>query len=426
VPHRQAVVARNLQAGRGDQVSRVARSGTAARVSRPAHRLASLAALLVGAASVASCASVQTHARTREGGDGAGRVPASSGDADTTASGVPQPERAARHHFVGTAMGCRVEITIDDDDADRARDAARAAQLELDRLDGMLSDWKRSSELSALNASRTLRHPASAELREVLQRALEVARATDGRFDPTVAPMVAMWRELRKDGQLPAAAALAIAKRRVGHTKVHLEGSDVVRDRTDIALDFGGIGKGYGAVKALEILREAGCPRALVAVAGDIAAGDAPRGERGWTVTIAAEPSVGPSSGPPPAPPSGSSSARADGAVPGVHAKADGAADGAADETLVIARQAVSTSGGSMQWVEIAGVRYAHIVDPRTGVGATRLAQVTVVGPLDCAVDALGTGLALCEDDGEIRTVLARFNGYRARVERDGAAVWIP
>gem|GEM_PF-1235294 len=395
-------------------MSRVARSGTAARVSRPAHRLASLAALLVGAASVASCASVQTHARTREGGDGAGRVPASSGDADTTASGVPQPERAARHRFVGTAMGCRVEITIDDDDADRARDAARAAQLELDRLDGMLSDWKRSSELSALNASRTLRQPASAELREVLQRALEVARATDGRFDPTVAPMVAMWRELRRDRQLPAPAALAIAKRRVGHTKVHLEGSDVVRDRTDIALDFGGIGKGYGAVKALEILREAGCPRALVAVAGDIAAGDAPRGERGWTVTIAAEPSVGPSS------------AGADGAVPGVHAKADGAADGAADETLVIARQAVSTSGGSMQWVEIAGVRYAHIVDPRTGVGATRLAQVTVVGPLDCAVDALGTGLALCEDDGEIRTVLARFNGYRARVERDGAAVWIP
>jgi thiamine biosynthesis lipoprotein len=78
-----------------------------------------------------------------------------------------------------------------------------------------------------------------------------------------------------------------------------------------------------------------------------------------------------------------------------------------------------------MQWVEIDGVRYSHIVDPRTGLGATNLAQVTVIGPLDCAVDALGTALALTNDDSEAAAIMAKFHGYRARIERDGMVAWI-
>jgi thiamine biosynthesis lipoprotein len=86
---------------------------------------------------------------------------------------------------------------------------------------------------------------------------------------------------------------------------------------------------------------------------------------------------------------------------------------------------AISTSGGAMQWVEIDGLRYSHIVDPRTGLGATNPAQVTVVGPLDAAVDALGTALALTSDDREAAAIMAKFPGYRARIERDGSVAWI-
>ncbi len=285
-------------------------------------------------------------------------------------------------------MGVVVEITIDEDDADRARAAARAAQEELDRLDAMLSDWKASSELSRFNASGALRVTASAEMREVLARALDVARASDGRFDPTVAPLVALWRTIRRAGGLPPDQALATERARVGYGLVEVAGEDIVRRRPDVALDFGGIGKGYGAVRALAEIRRRGCPRALVAVAGDLAAGDAPRGAAGWTVAIEGERAAG--------------------------------------ESIVVANQAVSTSGGSAQWVEIEGVRYAHIVDPRTGLGATDLAQVTVVGPLDASVDALGTALALCERDEDVLRILRAFPDQRARVERAGHAVWRP
>ena len=302
---------------------------------------------------------------------------------------APQP---SKQRFTSTAMGVVVEITIDDDDADHARAAARSAQLELDRLDAALSDWKESSELSQLNRSTAVRIRASDDLRVVLARALEVCDASGGRFDPTVGPFVTLWRQTRRAGGFPPAAAheaaLAAARSRVGCGKVRIDGDEVVRESDGIQLDFGGIGKGYGAVRALEVLRACGCPRALVAVAGDLAAGDAPRGARGWVIDIEAE--------------SGGS------------------------ETVTCANQAVSTSGGSVQWVEIDGTRYAHIVDPRTGLGATDLAQVTVVGPLDAAVDALGTALALCANDDEVRAVLAHFDGYRARVERNGAAHWVP
>ncbi len=357
MPHRQAVVADEEGRGRGAVTMRTPHSS--------AVRILALALLLASMASAFAC----TH-----------------------------EQKAERRQYLGTAMGCRVEITVDESDADIARHAAHEAQLELDRLDAMLSDWKESSELSRLNASSEMRVRASGNLRAALARALEVARATDGRFDPTVKPLVDLWRASRKSRTLPATDALAAARARCGFAKVAIDGDAVTREtKGDGAdgdaraqLDFGGIGKGFGAVRALEVLRANGCPRALVAVAGDIAAGEAPRGERGWRVDVAPESDV-------------------------VRA-----------QRIIAVNQAVSTSGGSMQWVEIGGVRYAHIVDPRTGLGATKLAQVTVVGPLDCAVDALSTALALSDDDADAAAILAKFPGYTARIERDGKAVWIP
>jgi thiamine biosynthesis lipoprotein len=307
---------------------------------------------------------------------------------------VPVGEvEATRHRFTGSAMGAAVEIVIEEtDDAagrERARAAARAALVELERLDFTLSDWKSTSELSQFNRSTAARVSASEDLRAVLTRALEVAERTDGLYDPTIGPLVKLWRASRATGALPDAATLESARARVGWRGLSIDGPDIVRADTTAELDFGGIGKGYGAVRAVEAARRAGAPRVLVAVAGDIAAGDAPRDGPAWSVEIAAEsPALG-------------------------------------AERVVLENGAVSTSGASVQWVEIDGVRYAHIVDPRTGLGAQSPAQVTVVGPLDSSVDALGTALALTRDDAEAAVILARFPHHSARIERSGVVSWI-
>jgi thiamine biosynthesis lipoprotein len=67
--------------------------------------------------------------------------------------------------------------------------------------------------------------------------------------------------------------------------------------------------------------------------------------------------------------------------------------------TLVLRNAAISTSGDTEQFVEIGGVRYAHIVDPSTGLGLTHRVQTTVVARRATTTDALGTALTVLGTD---------------------------
>ena len=291
------------------------------------------------------------------------------------------PVKANREFYAGMTMGCSVTITIDTHDPVKSKLAAREALLTLEALDEMLSDWKPASELSQWNESGALSAVVSEPFSTALARALEVTRASDGRFDPTVMPCVALWRASRESKSLPNAADLAAARAHCGADALRVDGTTLLRTRSDVRIDFGGIGKGFAAIRALETLRANGFPRAVVAIAGDIAIGDAPRGEAGWKIDVATPNAPTP---------------------------------------IIVAQCALSTSGDSEQWIDIDGTRYAHIIDPRTGLGATKLCQVSIIGPLNAAVDALATACTLCDNDADIEKILANFANYGALVVRNG------
>jgi FAD:protein FMN transferase len=118
-------------------------------------------------------------------------------------------------------------------------------------------------------------------------------------------------------------------------------------------LDFGGIAKGYAADECLVVLRSLGISRALVAASGDIAVGDPPPDKPHWRVEI--------------------------GALPGTKEK----------RVLLLTNSAVSTSGDAEQFVEIAGVRYSHVVNPKTGLGLLGRRSVTVVARQGIFADSL-------------------------------------
>jgi len=126
-------------------------------------------------------------------------------------------------------------------------------------------------------------------------------------------------------------------------------------------IDLGGIAKGYAAQKTIALLRAYGLRSALVAAGGDIVAGAAPPSEKGWRVTI----------------------------LPLTHD------DKNAEGCLLIHDAAVSTSGDAEQFVEIEGVRYSHIVDPRTGLAVTGRSSVTVVAREGTTADAAATALSV-------------------------------
>jgi thiamine biosynthesis lipoprotein len=226
-----------------------------------------------------------------------------------------------------------------------------------------MTDYDPESELMRL-CRRPVGEPVrvSAELFEVLAESRRIAELSGGVFDPTIGPVVRLWRRARRTEVLPAPEHLEHTRASVGWQKLSLDAKNqtVTLLATNMQLDLGGIAKGYAADAALNVLREHGIRSALVAASGDIAAGDAPPGQSGWRVSV------------------------------GTPFQREGQA-----RTLTLQNAAVSTSGDSEQFVVIAGRHYSHIVDPRTGLGLTNRCQVSVIAPRATLTDALATAVSI-------------------------------
>ena len=321
-----------------------------------------------------------------------------SGQAPDRMDGAPPASRPGlvRRDFTRIAMGVQCKVVLWAPDGELAREAAEAAFARIAQLEDALSDWRPDSELNRLCRARGP-VPVGEDLWLALGVGLEVARQSDGAFDPTVGPLVQLWRQSRRTRQLPPAAALAAARARVGWHKVRLDAArrTVELQNEGMALDLGGLGKGLAAQAAVDLLRARGLPQCLVALAGDVAVGAAPPDRPGWRVEVAGGQAREPAG------------------------------------TLWLCHAAVSTSGDTEQFVAIDGVRYAHIVDPRTGLGIQHRWSVTVVAPRGEQADALSTAVwVLGEDRG--RALLATRSGvaavFETRVGEDRAAraVWDP
>lgn len=261
-----------------------------------------------------------------------------------------------RAEFTEVHMGVPVRLVVHAGDGAAARAAARAAYARIADLDAIMSDYRAESEVRRLADVRDGWTSVSPELFEVLARALEIAQVSDGVFDPTVGPLVALWREARREGRLPDMSRLARARARVGWRAIEMDSARraVRLARDSMRLDLGGIAKGYILHEALGALRAQGVPRALIEAGGDLVLGEAPPGKSGWTVSIAGR------------------------------------------DTL-LSRVAVATSGPTEQFVEIDGVRYSHVIDVRTGLGArvegvARI--VTVIADNGATADAIATALS--------------------------------
>jgi thiamine biosynthesis lipoprotein len=297
--------------------------------------------------------------------------------------GVADDPKLERHTFAEPHMGTRIQITVYAADEATARRAARAAFDRVAALDGIMSDYRPTSELMRL-CQQAGGEPVrvSEDLFQVLSRSQDLSRRSGGAFEVTVGPVVRLWRAARKDRKLPEAGELARARELGGFDKVKLDpkARTVQLTRAGMQLDLGGIAKGYAADAAQAVLKKHGITRALVAAGGDIVVSGPPPGREGWSVGIAPL------------------------ERPGKPAR-----------SLVLRDAAVSTSGDIEQFVEIDGKRYSHIVDPKTGLGLVGRSSVTVLAPCGTASDGLATAVS----------VLGPERGLKLIEETEGAAAYI-
>lgn len=313
----------------------------------------------------------------------------------------PQPTSAAPRRLVKyeasrMAMGSEYSIVMygrdaDDDEAALARIAEDAFD-EVDRLDRLMSHYKADSPLSRLNRDAgTGPVVVDAELFDVIAEAIRYSRESDGAFDITVGPLMKAWGFFRGDGRLPSDAELRDVLARVGYRHVILNAADrTIRfDRPGVELDLGGIGKGYAVDRAVAVLKRHGIRSALVNAGGSTIYGlGAPPREA--STPAAASTSAASAA-------SGRALPHGDARDPDAVAKRDGWRVELQDPldarkmamTVYLKDRALSVSGSAGKFFEIGGVRYAHIMDPRTGRPVQGMLSVVVLASTGTAGDAL-------------------------------------
>jgi thiamine biosynthesis lipoprotein len=272
----------------------------------------------------------------------------------TTAQGQGEP-----HEYRTVAMGMELRIVAHGEPR-RLDRAIEASLSRIDSLEWILSDWRPASELSRLS-----RHPAGAwivvspTLFEVVSLALEVARASQGAFDPTVGPLTSLWREARRTAGSIDARALQAARVRVGWQWVSLDSttSAIRFERGGMRLDMGGIAKGAILAATRDALASHGITSVLLEAGGDIVTGAPPPGTTGWRVALSAL---------------------------------------SGDTVVTLSNAALSTSGPAAQWIEDdTGRRRSHVIDPASGQGSTRAITIAVLGRDPATADALATAMTL-------------------------------
>jgi FAD:protein FMN transferase len=282
------------------------------------------------------------------------------------------PHPLQRFEFAQPHMGTTFRVVLYAGDAALAARASDAAFARIADLDRRLSDYRDDSELMIASRDATSRPvPLSPDVFDVLQAAQALARRTGGAFDVTAGPLTRAWRRARRIGERPSEAELSAARAATGYRLLRLDARDrsMRLAREGMRLDVGGIGKGYAADRALEVLAAHGIPRAMVAAGGDVRAGAAPPGAPGWRVAVAPLGTERPV------------------------------------EALLLVDAAASTSGDAEQWVEIGGVRYSHMIDPRSGEPLTGRRSVTVVARDATTSDMLATAAGVLGPEGGGRLV---------------------
>jgi thiamine biosynthesis lipoprotein len=237
--------------------------------------------------------------------------------------------------------------------------AFQAAEAEVKRLEGILSDYDSESETRLLTTRAVDQAVAvSDDLWRVLEASDRWHRQSEGAFDASLGALTRLWRQSRRGGKIPDAQQLREALEHSGWRHVQLSATDKTLrfDLNEVYLDFGAIGKGYIVDQVFELLTSKGLECGLVNISGNMRCGTAPPGREGWRIAIAPLEK-----------------------------------DGKPLREIVVQQCSIATSGDLWQYLILDGVRRSHILDPHTGIGVPGPLSATIIAPLAADADAAAT-----------------------------------
>lgn len=268
-------------------------------------------------------------------------------------------------------------------------------QAELEEVNRQMSTYLPDSEISRFNASdSTDWFDVSTETEQVVRRSLEIAAESDGAFDPTVMPLVRLWRfgpAKEKQPEFPSDEAIAVARSHVGYSLIETRAEPPALRKSDprAEVDLSAIAKGHGVDRVGAVLRRSGVDSWFVEIGGEtLTSGVKPDGAP-WIVGVE---------------------------IPGAETRSAG--------TLVrVVDEALATSGDYRNYYEVDGVRYSHTIDPATGRPVLHsLASVSVLAKNCADADAYATAISVLGEERGMR--LAEDAGIDAMlIVRDASAL---
>ncbi len=287
-------------------------------------------------------------------------------------------------------MGTVVEINVDDLDKDSRyiRDVVDEAFNQMRRIESILTHYQKESDISRWNRADTSPLKVEKETLEIMRRAIDFYRHSDGAFDVTVLPILELWGFAQDKTSsevkhfVPADEEIKEKLRLVGSDKIIVDekNGQVKFAISGMKVDLGGIAKGFIVDKAVERLKNKNIKSALINAGGDIYCLGSKKDGSDWVVGIE-------------------------------HPRKKGIF-----ATLKLKDKAVATSGDYQNYFLIGDKRYSHIFDPQTGYPVeNNCISVTVVAS-DCATaDALATAIFVLGPEDGLK-LIEKFKGTEALI----------
>lgn len=288
-------------------------------------------------------------------------------------------------------MGSAFDITVVSENNVSANEAIDLAVAEISRIEKLISSWDLNSETSAINKNAGIAPvKVSEELYQLIERSIKISELTDGAFDISYASMDRIWKFDGSMTEMPSTTDIENSVSKVGYKNILLDKNrgTVFLKNKGMKIGFGAIGKGYAADMAKRLLQKKGVVSGIINASGDMNTwGTQPNGMP-WKVAIT------------------------------------NPLDKDKAYALLPIKGAVVTSGNYEKFVKFNGIRYTHIIDPRTGYPATGILSTTIFAPSAELADALATSVfvmgvktgmdrinqipgiecVLIEEDGSVRT----------------------
>jgi thiamine biosynthesis lipoprotein len=277
-------------------------------------------------------------------------------------------------------LGTVVEIQVRDADEQKAENAIIKAFAEVKRIDDLFTTYNEESPVWKLNNTIDSIISVDPEIYNLIVLCDSITKLSGGCFDVSLDNLTKAWGFYTDDPQLPDKWIVESALKLSGWNNIELITNKKISKHRNVGLNFGAIAKGYAVDKAIEVLIKFGVKKALVNAGGEISVIG-----NDWVVGIQ-------------------------------HPRETNSII----KKLKLENITVATSGDYEQYFEVDGVRYHHILDPKTGYPSTGLQSVTIINKSNTIADALATGVFVMGKEEGMKLLESLDNAEAMIIDSNG------